>query len=55
MTLGYSKRIPALRPQLQGLYIATTAQIYPADRGMSEGIRLGSEAAEAITSDAGAA
>lgn len=52
VTLGYSKRIPDRRAALQGLYIATTAQIYPADRGMSEGIRLGSEAAESIQEDA---
>jgi protoporphyrinogen oxidase len=51
VTLGYSKRIPDLRAQLRGLYVATTAQIYPADRGMSEGIRLGSEAAVAIDAD----
>jgi protoporphyrinogen oxidase len=51
VTLGYSKRIPDLRAEVGGLYVATTAQIYPADRGMSEGIRLGSEAAIAIASD----
>jgi protoporphyrinogen oxidase len=51
VTLGYSQRIPALRPPLAGLYVATTAQIYPADRGMSEGIRIGGDAAAAILSD----
>jgi protoporphyrinogen oxidase len=55
VTLGYRARIPALRAPLQGLYVATTAQIYPADRGMSEGVRLGGEAAEAIVSDTAAA
>lgn len=48
VTLGYRNRIPDLRAPLQGLYVATTAQIYPADRGMSEGVRLGGEAAAAI-------
>jgi protoporphyrinogen oxidase len=51
VTLGYSKRIPDLRAELGGLYIATTAQIYPADRGMSEGIRIGGDAAAAILGD----
>jgi protoporphyrinogen oxidase len=51
VTLGYRSRIPDLRASLQGLYVATTAQIYPADRGMSEGVRLGSEAAAAIVAD----
>ncbi|HWA66748.1 MAG TPA: NAD(P)/FAD-dependent oxidoreductase [Mycobacteriales bacterium] len=53
VTLGYSRRIPALRAPLAGLYVATTAQIYPADRGMSEGIRLGGDAATAILGDTG--
>jgi protoporphyrinogen oxidase len=51
VTLGYSQRIPPLRPSLTGLYVATTAQIYPADRGMSEGIRIGGDAAAAILGD----
>ncbi|HWC35215.1 MAG TPA: NAD(P)/FAD-dependent oxidoreductase [Mycobacteriales bacterium] len=51
VTLGYRDRIPDLRAPVAGLYVATTAQIYPADRGMSEGIRLGTEAAAAISAD----
>ncbi|HVW81541.1 MAG TPA: NAD(P)/FAD-dependent oxidoreductase [Mycobacteriales bacterium] len=51
VTLGYRKRIPPLHAPLEGLYVATTAQIYPADRGVSEGIRIGEEAAAAIRSD----
>jgi protoporphyrinogen oxidase len=52
VTLGYRDRIPDLRaPLLQGLYVATTAQIYPADRGMSEGVRVGAEAARAIADE----
>lgn len=51
VTLGYRNRIPDLRAPLEGLYVATTAQIYPADRGMSEGVRLGGEAAAAIVAD----
>jgi protoporphyrinogen oxidase len=55
VSLGYRDRIPDLRCSLDGLYVATTAQIYPQDRGMSEGVRLGGEAASAIISDARAA
>jgi protoporphyrinogen oxidase len=51
VTLGYRDRIPPLRASLEGLYVATTAQIYPADRGMSEGVRLGGDAAAAIIAD----
>jgi protoporphyrinogen oxidase len=51
VTLGYRDRIPDLRAPLPGLYVATTAQIYPADRGMSEGVRMGGEAAVAIDAD----
>lgn len=51
VTLGYRDRIPRLRAPLDRLYVATTAQIYPADRGMSEGVRIGGEAAAAIVAD----
>jgi protoporphyrinogen oxidase len=51
VSLGYRSRIPDLRAPLAGLYVATTAQIYPQDRGMSEGVRLGGEAAAAIIAD----
>ena len=52
VTLGYRSRIPDMHAPLQGLYVATTAQIYPADRGMSEGVRIGGDAAAAIVADA---
>jgi protoporphyrinogen oxidase len=51
VSLGYRDRIPPLRAELEGLYVATTAQIYPADRGMSEGVRLGQDAAAGILAD----
>ncbi len=37
----YSKLIPAEETPLQGLYIATMAQIYPEDRGTNYAIRQG--------------
>jgi protoporphyrinogen oxidase len=52
VSLGYRSQIPDLRSEIAGLYLATTAQIYPADRGMSEGVRIGGEAAAAIQADA---
>jgi protoporphyrinogen oxidase len=56
VSLGYRNRIPPLRADgLAGLYVCTTAQIYPQDRGMSEGVRMGSDAASAILADASAA
>ncbi|GAC1530910.1 MAG: hypothetical protein NVS3B12_06100 [Acidimicrobiales bacterium] len=53
VAVGHLSRIPPVRSHLRGLYVATTAQIYPQDRGMSEGVRLGSEAARHVVSDAG--
>ena len=53
--LGHLERLPPLRAEgLDGLYVSTTAQIYPQDRGMSEGVRTGAEAARAVLEDAGA-
>jgi protoporphyrinogen oxidase len=51
VSVGYRAKIPDLRAPLAGLYIATTAQIYPRDRGMSEGVRIGGDAAAAILAD----
>lgn len=53
VTTGYLDQIPPLRTHLRGLYLCTTAQIYPQDRGMSEGVRTGTEAAAAIVADLG--
>jgi len=52
VTVGYRDRIPPIASHLRGLYVATTAQIYPADRGMSEGARLGEQVAEAVLAGA---
>ena len=51
VTLGYRARIPPERSSVTGLYVATTAQIYPQDRGMNEGVLAGSRVAEAIGAD----
>jgi len=51
VTVGHLARIPPLRSHVDGLYVCTTAQIYPQDRGMSEGVRTGGEAAEAVDRD----
>jgi protoporphyrinogen oxidase len=55
VTTGHLRRIPPVRTHLAGLYVNTTAQIYPQDRGMSEGVRTGREAAGDILSDLGVA
>jgi protoporphyrinogen oxidase len=50
--LGYRSLIPPIRSHIDGLFVCTTAQIYPQDRGMSEGVRLGTAAArEVATAD----
>jgi protoporphyrinogen oxidase/SAM-dependent methyltransferase len=48
---GHLARIPPVRSHISGLYVATTAQIYPQDRGMSEGVRLGREVAGHVLRD----
>ena len=43
--LGYARRIPPVVPgRPRGFALATTAQIYPEDRGMDNGVRLASRA-----------
>jgi protoporphyrinogen oxidase len=49
--VGQASRLAPIRSHIPGLYVATTAQIYPHDRGMSEGVRLGREAAAAVLED----
>ena len=51
VTVGHLGRIPPVRSHIGGLYLCTTAQIYPQDRGMSEGVRMGGEAADAVDHD----
>ncbi|MBV9410087.1 MAG: NAD(P)/FAD-dependent oxidoreductase [Acidimicrobiia bacterium] len=51
VTVGHLSRIPPVRSHVAGLYVCTTAQIYPQDRGMSEGTRMGTETAHAIHDD----
>ncbi len=46
VTLGYRNRIPPMRSHIDGLFLVTTAQIYPEDRGMNEGVRLATKAVE---------
>jgi protoporphyrinogen oxidase/SAM-dependent methyltransferase len=49
--VGHLGRIPPVRTHLDGLYLSTTAQIYPQDRGMSEGVRTGTEVANLVHAD----
>ena len=49
--VGHFERIPPIRAHIPGLFLATTAQIYPHDRGMNEGIRLGERAAAELLAD----
>jgi len=46
--IGHLTRLPSVTTDVSGLTLATTAQIYPQDRGMSEGVALGRRAAEAL-------
>jgi protoporphyrinogen oxidase len=46
--LGHGKRRLPFATPVDGLWLATMAQIYPDDRGQSEGVRLGLRAVQAI-------
>ena len=48
VSLGYLDRLPPLEGPVSGLYVTTTAQIYPQDRGMDEGIKAGYRTAEVV-------
>jgi protoporphyrinogen oxidase len=49
VTVGYAERIPPLRTPVEGLFLANTTQVYPEDRGTNYAVRLGEEAARAVT------
>ncbi len=49
VTVGYRERIPPLDTGVPGLVLANTTQIYPEDRGTNYSVRLGGEAAKALT------
>jgi protoporphyrinogen oxidase len=48
-TVGYVDRIPPFDTGVPGLVLANTTQIYPEDRGTNYSVRLGGQAAEAVT------
>jgi len=48
VTVGYRRKIPALRTPAEGLFLANTTQIYPEDRGTNYSVRLGEDAAAAV-------
>ncbi len=49
VTVGYGERIPPLQTGVPGLVLANTTQIYPEDRGTNYAVRLGDQAAAALT------
>ena len=49
VTVGYAARIPPLKTPAAGLALANTTQVYPEDRGTNYAVRLGAEAAAALT------
>jgi protoporphyrinogen oxidase len=51
VTMGYRRKIPPIASHIRGLFVATTAQIYPEDRGMNEGVKLAGTAVRAIMAE----
>jgi protoporphyrinogen oxidase len=52
VTVGYGERIPPLQTGVPGLVLANTTQIYPEDRGTNYAVRLGTDAAGVLLSNA---
>ncbi|MFW6108547.1 MAG: NAD(P)/FAD-dependent oxidoreductase [bacterium] len=50
--VGYGERVPALATPVEGLYLATMAQIYPEDRGVDCGVLLARKVAQRMLADA---
>jgi len=51
VSVGYSKKIPADRTPVDGLYLSTMAQIFPEDRQMSNGVKLSRKTARILVED----
>lgn len=51
ITRHYSRLLPPLKTPVDGLYLASMAQIYPEDRGMNYAVRQGLSAADEIMRD----
>ncbi len=49
VTVGYHRDIPPLQTGVAGLVLANTTQIYPEDRGTNYSVRLGGDAARAVS------
>ena len=50
-TTGFSRRVPASRSPLQGLYVSDSTQFYPEDRTLSAAVRFGRKAAALCMED----
>ena len=51
---GYRRLIPGRRTPLEGLFVATMAQVYPEDRGTNYAIGMGRDVAALVASDVAA-
>ena len=51
VTVGYRRKIPALRTSVRGLYLCSMAQIFPEDRGQNYAIAYGEKVAQAVDQD----
>ena len=49
VTVGYRDRMPPLATGVPGLVLANTTQVYPEDRGTNYAVRLGRDAASAVS------
>jgi protoporphyrinogen oxidase len=52
VTTGYGSRLPPMRLETRGLYLANMTQIFPEDRGMAYSVGLGARVASLVMEDA---
>ena len=51
ITKNYSKKIPPMKTEIEGVYLANIQQVYPWDRGTNYAVELGNKVADLIIKD----
>ncbi len=48
VTRNYSKKIPGIKTDIEGVYLANIQQVYPWDRGTNYAVELGKRVADLV-------
>ncbi len=49
--VNYSKKLPEMRSEINGVYLANMSMVYPFDRGTNYAVKMGREVAEMVAGD----